>query len=357
MQIELKRVEEEIAKIDAELETRDLAHDKKVLLLKKKAKLQEVFQLQSKILSIQAQKEETQKMAETADDEFKDLCELEIEEFDNQIKEIDKELHEVIHPSDPRNKRPSFLEIRAGTGGQEASLFAADLYKMYLGYATTRGWSVSVDSSATTDAGGFREVILYIHGKDVYKYLKYESGVHRVQRVPKTENAGRIHTSTVTVAVMPEADEVDIKINPSDLRVDVFRSSGAGGQHVNTTDSAVRITHLPTGLAVACQEERSQIKNRAKAMKLLLSRLLDAQVQKQEEERAKARKDQVGSGDRSEKIRTYNFPQNRITDHRIGLTLKKLDLVINGDLDEVFDELMKKENEDIINNASDNLFE
>ena len=235
-----------------------------------------------------------------------------------------RELDDILYPADERNDRSVYLEIRAGAGGQEAALFVADLQKMYTNYAQKMHWRVSVESVSTTDFGGFREIILHIQGKGVYGHLRYESGVHRVQRVPATETQGRIHTSTVTVAVLPEAEEVDVTINPSDLRIDVYRSSGAGGQHVNTTDSAVRVTHIPTGVAVACQEERSQHKNKAKAMKLLQSRLLAAQMEKSEAEMRKQRKEQVGTGERAEKVRTYNFPQNRVTDHQVDVTLKSL---------------------------------
>jgi len=217
---------------------------------------------------------------------------------------------------------------------------------MYTLYAQKNNWRVTVESFSTTDLGGYREIILHVQGKGVYGHLKYESGVHRVQRVPSTETQGRIHTSTVTVAVLPEAEEVDIQINPADLRIDVYRSSGAGGQHVNTTDSAVRVTHIPTGVAVACQEERSQHKNKAKAMKLLQSRLLAAQVEKSEAEMRKQRKEQVGTGERAEKVRTYNFPQNRVTDHQVDVTLKKLDMVMEGEMDDIIEALMQKEREE-----------
>lgn len=255
-------------------------------------------------------------------------------------------LDRLMFPANPLDDRSVFLEIRAGTGGQEASLFAADLLRMYTNYALKLHWRVAVTHSSTTDLGGYREIVLHIEGKEVYGHLKFESGVHRVQRVPQTETAGRIHTSTATVAVLPEAEEVDIAINPTDLRVDVYRSSGAGGQHVNTTDSAVRITHIPTGVAVACQEERSQHKNKAKALKMLQSRLLAAQHEKHEAELSQKRKELVGSGMRAEKVRTYNFPQNRVTDHQVDLTLKKLDMVMGGELDEIIDALRVHEHEE-----------
>ncbi len=248
-----------------------------------------------------------------------------------------------MFPPDEHDNRSVFLEIRAGAGGKEAALFVADLLKMYTNYAQRKHWRAVVDSSSDTDLGGFKEVVLHIDGKDVYGHLKRESGVHRVQRVPETEGSGRVHTSTVTVAVLPEAKEVDVQINPSDLRIDVYRSSGAGGQHVNTTDSAVRITHIPTGVVVACQDERSQHKNKAKAMKTLQSRILAAHIEKEEAKMSKDRKEQVGSGMRAEKVRTYNYPQNRVSDHQVDVTLKKLDQVMLGDLDEIIQALRDQE--------------
>lgn len=268
------------------------------------------------------------------------------ETIEKQIQQQTRSLDDLLYPPSPLDDHSVFLEIRAGTGGQEAALFASDLHTMYTNYALSKGWRVSVESSSTTDLGGFREIVLHIKGKQVFGHLKHESGVHRVQRVPSTETAGRIHTSTATVAVLPEAEDVDVTINPADLRIDVYRASGAGGQHVNTTDSAVRITHIPTGVVVACQDERSQHKNKAKAMKLLQSRILAAQIERQHEEMSKQRKDQVGSGQRSEKVRTYNYPQNRITDHQVEMTLNRLDIIMEGDLDEIIQALMNKEHED-----------
>jgi peptide chain release factor 1 len=252
-------------------------------------------------------------------------------------------LEKLMFPPDELDSRSVFLEIRAGAGGQEASLFAADLLRMYTNYALKRQWNVSIVSTSSTDLGGYREIVLHIEGKDIYGHLKHESGVHRVQRVPITEASGRIHTSTATVAVLPEAQEVDIAINPADLRIDVYRSSGAGGQHVNTTDSAVRITHIPTGVVVTCQDERSQHKNKAKALKILQSRLLASQKEKQESETSQKRKELVGGGMRAEKVRTYNFPQNRVTDHQADVTLKKLDMVLEGDLDDIINALIECE--------------
>jgi peptide chain release factor 1 len=252
---------------------------------------------------------------------------------------ITDQLKLLLLPKDPADDKNIVLEIRGGTGGEEAALFAADLFRMYTRYAERRGWRVELISASETDGGGFKEVVAGISGKDVFGHLRYESGVHRVQRVPETEAQGRVHTSTATVAVLPEAEEADVQIDGKDLRIDVMRASGAGGQHVNRTESAVRITHLPTGLVVVCQDEKSQHKNKARAMTVLRSRLYDLKQQQLDAERSAERRGQIGSGERSEKIRTYNFPQNRVTDHRIGLTLHRLDRVIDGDLDEIVEAL------------------
>ncbi len=273
------------------------------------------------------------------DDGMKELAELEIEELKEKKPLVESELKLMLVPKDPRDAKNILLEIRAGTGGDEAGLFAADLFRMYSKYAENKRWKVEIMDMSSTGVGGIKEVIASIQGKGAYSRLKYESGTHRVQRVPATETSGRIHTSAATVAVLPEAEEFDLKIEEKDLRVDTYCSSGPGGQGVNTTYSAVRIVHEPTGLIVQCQDSRSQIKNKEKAMKVLRSRLYDLELESQEKERAEERKSQVGSGDRSERIRTYNFPQNRITDHRINLTLHKLQLVLEGDLDELIDSL------------------
>ncbi len=266
--------------------------------------------------------------------------EADVEQWEQQLKAVQREVEALLLGEDPDAARNGVVEIRAGTGGLEASLFAADLYRMYTRYAAARGWAVELLSSSASEAGGFKEVVFGVSGEGVYRQLQFERGVHRVQRVPATEAAGRIHTSTATVAVMPEADEVDVAINPQDLKIDVFRSSGAGGQSVNTTDSAVRITHLPTGLVVSCQDERSQLKNKMKGMKILRTRLLDLARQQQAARTAQDRRSQIGTGDRSEKIRTYNFPDRRITDHRIGFTTHRLMEALDGDLKELVDALL-----------------
>ena len=274
-----------------------------------------------------------------ADPEMKEMAEAELEALEEQQAALEAEIKLLLLPKDPNDNKSVILEIRAGTGGDEAALFAGDLFRMYGRFAESNRWRVEVISASESEKGGFKEVVASVEGDGVFAKLKYESGTHRVQRVPETEAQGRIHTSACTVAIMPEAEDVDIDINPTDLKIDVYRSSGAGGQHVNTTDSAVRITHLPTGTVVACQEERSQIKNRAKAMKVLKTRILDTIVQEQNAKMAADRKQQVGSGDRSERIRTYNFPQGRMTDHRIGLTLYRLDAIMAGDIGEITDAL------------------
>ena len=281
--------------------------------------------------------EEAKLMSEEDDADLAEMARGELESLTAELEELDEKLFELFIPKDPRDEKNAIFEIRAGTGGDEAALFAGDLFRMYTRYAERLGWKVDIMSSSETAGGGFKEVIASIDGRDVFSRFKYERGVHRVQRVPATEAQGRIHTSTVTVAVMPEAEDVDVQIDPQDLRVDVMRAGGPGGQSVNTTDSAVRLTHVPSGLVVQCQDEKSQHKNKAKAMKVLKSRLLDLETERVNAERASERKEQVGTGERSEKIRTYNYPQNRITDHRAGLTLHKLDAVLEGDLDELLD--------------------
>lgn len=277
---------------------------------------------------------------ESNDDELKQFAKEELSENREKLEVIQNELKILLLPKDPNDDKNVIVEIRGGAGGDEAALFAGDLFRMYSRYAERRRWKVEMMSYNENDLGGFKEVSFMIQGQGAYSRLKYESGVHRVQRIPTTESGGRIHTSTVTVAVLPEAEEVDVELNMNDVRIDVFRSSGNGGQCVNTTDSAVRITHAPTGIVISCQDEKSQLKNKEKALKVLRARLYDLELEKQQSEVSAARKSQVGTGDRSERIRTYNFPQGRVTDHRVGLTLHRLDAVLDGDLDEVMDTLI-----------------
>lgn len=277
---------------------------------------------------------------EDIDDDFKEMVKLEAEELEAKLDEISDEMKTLLIPKDPNDDRNVIVEIRAGAGGDEGGIFAGDLFRMYTRYAERQGWKTEMMTLNDQGVGGFKEVSFLIKGTGAYSRLKYESGVHRVQRVPDTESSGRIHTSTATVAVLPEVDDVDIEIGPNDVRVDVFRSSGNGGQSVNTTDSAVRLTHVPTGIVISCQDEKSQLKNKDKAFKILKARLYDQMLEEQNAEIAQERKSQIGSGDRSAKIRTYNFPQGRITDHRINMTVHKLDSFLDGDIDEMIDELI-----------------
>ncbi len=277
------------------------------------------------------------------DDEMKELTKMEISDLDEKIETMSEELKILLLPKDPNDEKNVILEVRAGTGGEEAGLFGADLLRMYMRYAERNRWKVEMMDVNDTGIGGIKEAVILIKGKGAYSRLKYESGVHRVQRVPDTESSGRIHTSAATVAVLPEVDDVEVDLNPNDVRVDVYRASGNGGQCVNTTDSAVRLTHMPTGLVVTCQDEKSQLKNKEKAFKVLKARLYDTIMQEKNREISDARKSQVGSGDRSERIRTYNFPQGRVSDHRIGLTIYKLDSYLDGDMDEIIDSLITNE--------------
>jgi peptide chain release factor 1 len=282
------------------------------------------------------------------DPEMKEMAKEELQELSVRLSEVEDRIKFLLIPKDPLDEKNIIMEIRGGAGGDEAALFASDLYRMYARFAEAKNWKMEVMSSSETELGGLKEIVFSISGKNVYENLRYESGVHRVQRVPATEASGRIHTSTVTVAVLPEAEETEIDIRQDDLRIDVMRAGGPGGQCVNTTDSAVRITHIPSGIVVHCQDEKSQIKNKAKAMRILRARLYEAEDERNRAERAEARKSQVGSGDRSERIRTYNFPQNRLTDHRINLTLYKLDLVMQGDVAELFDALKLTAREELL---------
>ena len=318
-------------------------------LSKEFAHLNEVVTQHQRWSQLQETLSDARQMLSDSDAELRELAAEEIAEAERELTDIEASLQVLLLPQDPSDSSNVFLEIRAGTGGDEAAIFSGDLYRMYHRYAEQKGWSVEILSERAGEHGGFKEVISRVVGQDVYSHLKFESGAHRVQRVPETESQGRIHTSACTVAVLPEIEEVDsIEIRKEDLRVDTFRSSGAGGQHVNTTDSAVRLTHLPTGIVVECQDERSQHKNRARAMSLLQAKLLSAEQESQRASQASERRSLVGSGDRSERIRTYNFPQGRITDHRINLTLYKLDEVVSGDLDPLIVPLRQEHQADLL---------
>ena len=324
----------------------ELMRDQKayIKLVKEHADLQPLVQLIRQLRSAREAIEENRGlMTEKADAELRDLAREEIGQLEKKAEALDAAIRQAIEPKDENDERNVIVEIRAGTGGEEAALFAADLYRMYAGYAEARGWEPEIVDANETEIGGFKEVVFMIEGKGAYSRLKYESGAHRVQRVPVTEAGGRIHTSAVTVAVLPEVDEVDFEIDPKDLQIDTYRASGAGGQHVNKTSSAIRITHLPSGVVVTCQDQRSQFKNKDKAMAHLRSILRDRAESEQADAIASERKNQVGTGDRSERIRTYNFPQSRVTDHRIGLTLYKLDRVLAGELYEIIDALQVAE--------------
>ena len=312
---------------------------KMTALSKEQSDIETIVQKAKEYFDVVKAIEENKSLIE--DSELGELAKEELKELEPKKEQLEEEIKLLLVPKDPNDEKDIYLEIRAGTGGEEAALFASDLFKTYARYAEKKGWRVEIVSSSESDTGGYKEIIAKIKGQGVYSRLKYEAGTHRVQRVPQTESQGRIHTSAVTVAIMPEVDDVDVEINPSDLKIDVYRSSGCGGQSVNTTDSAVRITHIPTGIVVAMQDEKSQHKNKEKALKILKARIYEQMMRKQQEELAKDRKEQVGSGDRSERIRTYNYPQNRITDHRIGLTLYKLEEIMQGgDLDQIIEPLI-----------------
>ncbi|MDR0598036.1 MAG: peptide chain release factor 1 [Treponema sp.] len=318
-------------------------------LMKEYSQLGSVAAAKGEIETISAQLEDAKTLAQNEKDpEMREMAREESRDLELRLADAEDRLKFLLIPRDPLDEKNIIMEIRAGTGGEEAALFAADLYRMYSRFAETRGWKFEIMNSNETELGGFKEIVFSISGSNVYENLRYESGAHRVQRVPATEASGRIHTSAVTVAVLPEADETEIDIRSEDLRIDVMRAGGPGGQCVNTTDSAVRITHIPTGLTVHCQDEKSQIKNKAKAMRILRARIYEMEEAKAASARSEARKNQVGSGDRSERIRTYNFPQNRLTDHRINLTLYKLDLIMQGDVTELFDALKLSAREELL---------
>ncbi|HLD45344.1 MAG TPA: peptide chain release factor 1 [bacterium] len=336
----LEQVEQKFEDLTQRMASGTLAPRDLTAMAKEQARLRET------VTTYREYKKNTQELAESKsllekekDDDMRVMAREEVTELEKRQSEFEKKLKLLLIPTDPNDEKNIILEIRAGTGGEEAGLFVADLFRMYTRFADSQGWKIDIVSSNETDKGGFKEIIAMVTGDRVYSKLKYESGIHRVQRVPDTEASGRIHTSAVSVAILPEAEDIELDIPPTDLRIDVMRAGGAGGQHVNKTESAVRITHLPTNLVVVCMDDRSQHKNKAQAMKILRSRLLDKMQQEQHAEEAQKRKTMVGSGDRSEKIRTYNFPQSRVTDHRIGLTVHALDAVLNGDLNRLCDPL------------------
>ena len=335
----LVRLEEILSELNEPGVANDPARFQK--LMKEQSELQPIVDAYKEYKACQQTVEESLMMLdEESDEEMREMLKEELADEKSRIEELETELKILLLPKDPNDSKNVIVEIRAGAGGDEAALFAAEIYRMYVKYAESRRWKTELMSLNENGIGGFKEVTFMINGAGAYSRLKYESGVHRVQRVPETESGGRIHTSTITVAIMPEAEEIDFQLDLNDCKFDVFRASGNGGQCVNTTDSAVRLTHIPTGIVISCQDEKSQLKNRDKALRVLRSRLYDMELQKRHDEEAEARRSQVGTGDRSEKIRTYNFPQGRVTDHRIKLTLHRLDTILNGDLDEIIDSLI-----------------
>lgn len=350
----LKEVENRYDELTQEMtDPAVIASGKYMKIVKEHSDLEPIVTAYREYAKISEELESHRSLLTSSDDqEFRELVRAEIAEQEKRVAELENELNEMIAPRDPNDNRSVVVEIRAGAGGEEAALFAADLYRMYSYYAQSCGWTIEFIDANETELGGFKEVVFSIDGQGAFSRLKYERGVHRVQRVPSTESGGRVHTSTVTVAVLPEAEDVEVQINPNDLKIDTFRASGAGGQHINKTDSAIRITHLPSGLVVTCQDQRSQYKNKDRAMSVLKTRLLEMEQSKQSGVIAEDRKSQVGTGDRSERIRTYNYHQGRVTDHRIGLTLYKIDEILNGSLDELIHALVAADRAHTLGQAS-----
>ncbi len=358
----LSEVEKKFAELSEKLSDPELVTDREkyAQIAREHAELEKIVEAYREYKRVLKEISENKELLEDGDEEIRELAREELKRLQERAEALEKEIPLLLLPKDPNDEKNIILEIRAGAGGEEAALFAADLLRMYARYAERKGWKIQILSANETGLGGFKEVIAKIEGLGAYSRLKYESGVHRVQRIPVTESGGRIHTSTVTVAVLPEADEVEVDIRPEDLKIETMRASGHGGQHVNRTESAVRITHLPTGITVYCANERSQHQNRATAMKILRARLYEKALREQQEKIQAERRSQVGTGDRSERIRTYNFPQNRVTDHRIGLTLYRLEEILDGDLDEIIDalithfrtEALKQEEEALLRQAA-----